>query len=136
MRSPHDSENLRSEDANQETQTFNMQRSSLLPILLGETSPNPLKISEAMRDRIHQPYRAKLIPGFADVLQRVAPSLYDGLLGVCLSGAGPIVLALATHNFEEIARAIADILTSAQDIKCQWQVLELAQEGATVERSD
>ena len=113
-----------------------MQRSSLLPILLGESLPNASKISEAMRDKIHQPYRAKLGPGFAEVLQRVTASSYAGLLGVCLSGAGPIVLALATHDFEEIAQAIVDILTEAQDIRCQWQVLELAQEGATVERFD
>jgi len=109
-----------------------MQRSSLLPILLGESPPNATKISEAMRDRIHQPYRAKLVPGFADILQRVTAASYTGLLGVCLSGAGPIVLALATHNFEEIALAMVDILTKAQNIDCQWQVLELAQEGPTV----
>ena len=45
-----------------------------------------------MGDRIHQPYRAPLIPGLEEILALTAP----GLLGVALSGAGPTVFALAT----------------------------------------
>ena len=59
---------------------FNSQRCSLLPVLLGETPLNPAKISEAMRDRLHQPYRQDLIPGFERVLQKLKPELYPGLL--------------------------------------------------------
>ena len=59
---------------------FNTQRCSLLPVLLGETPLNPAKISEAMRDRLHQPYRADLVPGFGKVLQNLTPQIYPGLL--------------------------------------------------------
>ncbi|KAL9035637.1 MAG: hypothetical protein Q9214_006489 [Letrouitia sp. 1 TL-2023] len=52
------------QDYSREDVVFNAQRCSLLPILLGEDPPNATKISEAMRDRLHQ-YRADLIPGFA-----------------------------------------------------------------------
>jgi len=44
----------------------------------------------AMRDRLHQPYRASFVPGLPEMLALEAP----GLLGVALSGAGPSVLAL------------------------------------------
>ena len=48
-------------------------------------------IAEAMRDRMHQPYRSKACP----LLPRLLPlSGTDGILGVCLSGAGPAVLVL------------------------------------------
>jgi homoserine kinase len=48
-------------------------------------------IAEAMRDRMHQPYRSKACP----LLPRLLPlSGTDGILGVCLSGAGPGVLVL------------------------------------------
>lgn len=40
-----------------EDAVFNAQRCSLLPALLAETPSNSAKISEAMRDRLHQPYR-------------------------------------------------------------------------------
>ncbi|KAI4227669.1 MAG: hypothetical protein L6R36_002221 [Xanthoria steineri] len=114
-----------------EDAVFNAQRCSLLPGLLGETPLNPAKISEAMRDRLHQPYRMDLIPGFERVLQTMEHEVYPGLLGVCLSGAGPSILALATSNFERIAEAVCSILREAQDIRYDWQVLEVDHDGAT-----
>ena len=109
---------------------FNTQRCSLLPVLLGETPLNPTKISEAMRDRLHQPYRKDLVPGFGQVLQNLNHKAYPGFLGVCLSGAGPSIVALATSNFERIAQAICAILREAQDIRYDWQVLEVDLDGA------
>ena len=50
-------------------------------------------------------------------------------------GAGPTILALATHNFEQIAQAIIKILIEANsaDTQCQWQLLEPAYHGSTVD---
>ena len=48
-----------------------------------------------MRDRIHQPYRAKLIPGLEEILELQV----EGLLGVALSGAGPTVFAFVEPEF-------------------------------------
>ena len=115
-----------------EDTVFNAQRCSLLPVLLGEDPPNAAKVSEAMRDRLHQKYRADLIPGFTKVLQHITHNAYPGLLGVCLSGAGPSILALAISNFETIAKAIIALLSEAQQIHYDWQILELAPDGATV----
>jgi homoserine kinase len=48
-------------------------------------------VAEAMRDRLHQPYRSKVCP----LLPRLLPlSGSEGILGVALSGAGPAVLVL------------------------------------------
>ena len=44
----------------------------------------------AMRDRLHQPYRASFVPGLPEMLALETPEL----LGVALSGAGPSVIAL------------------------------------------
>ncbi len=112
---------------------FNAQRCSLLPVLLGEDPPNAAKISEAIQDRLHQPYREALIPGLMTVLKEVNQDVHSGLLGVCLSGAGPSILALATSNFETIATAIIAILSKARKVHYDWQILELAPDGATVD---
>jgi homoserine kinase len=48
-------------------------------------------LGEAMGDRLHQPYRAKLVPGLMDV---IAAARRAGAYGAALSGAGPTVLAL------------------------------------------
>ena len=84
-----------------------------------------------MRDRLHQPHRANLVPGLGEVLVELRYDKYPGLLGTCLSGAGPSIMVLATQNFETIAQASIMILSEAQDVRYDWQVLELDPDGAT-----
>jgi homoserine kinase len=57
-------------------------------------------------DRWHQPYRASLMPGLSEVLKFTHPDL----LGLCLSGAGPAILAFARGAAEEIGEAVRSIL--------------------------
>lgn len=94
--------------------------------------PDPELIHLAMQDRLHQPYRQTLIPGLTEIVKAMTPSTQPGLLGVCLSGAGPTILALATSNFEEIAGKIMARFTQ-QGIVCNWKLLEPA-EGSQVVR--
>ena len=78
---------------------FNIQRAPLMVAAL--TLGDWQMLSEAMRDRVHQPYRAGLIPGFEAVLKMET----DGLAGIALSGAGPTVLAFAAP---EAAASVGD----------------------------
>jgi homoserine kinase len=57
-------------------------------------------------DRWHQPFRAPLIPGLSEVLDLRMPELY----GVCLSGAGPSILAFVRSNPQAVGDAICGIL--------------------------
>ena len=50
----------------------------------------------AMRDRLHQPFRAAFVPGLEEMLALDFP----GLIGSALSGAGPSVLVLAQAGSE------------------------------------
>ncbi|PHH89610.1 hypothetical protein CDD83_5675 [Cordyceps sp. RAO-2017] len=116
--------------------TFNLQRIALLPVALGQSPPDPELIHLAMQDKIHQPYRQTLIPGLTEVVNSMSPKTQPGLLGVCLSGAGPTILALATSHFDEIAGRIIDTLRQHNENKslpCEWKVLEPA-EGSHVVR--
>lgn len=71
------------------------------------------------------------IPGLPDILASVTPISHPGLLGICLSGAGPTILALATHNFEAIAEEIL-VRFKQEGVTCDWKVLEPAYEGAQI----
>jgi homoserine kinase len=83
---------------------FNMQRSALVVASL--TTGNWALLREAMGDRVHQPYRATLIPGLDEILSLETP----GLLGVALSGAGPTVLGFTKdEEAESVGRAIAAV---------------------------
>jgi homoserine kinase len=66
-----------------------------------------LALSQQMfDDRWHQPYRASLMPGLSEALQFTAPEV----LGVCLSGAGPSILALVRGSALPVGQAIQELL--------------------------
>ena len=71
---------------NREDVVHNLQRAGLLVAALATGRTDVL--ATALTDRLHQPYRAPLVPGLADVLQLRMP----GLFGCVLSGAGPSIL--------------------------------------------
>jgi homoserine kinase len=87
---------LRREDA-----VFNLQRVALLVQALQSREFSLLR--EALRDRCHQPFRCALVPGLEQMLELQHPDL----LGVCLAGAGPSILALVEKN----AEAVQELLT-------------------------
>jgi homoserine kinase len=65
----------------------NLQSASLLGLAWSSGNGSLLEI--AMRDRIHQPYRAQMCPLLPPLLPLTGT---NGVLGVALSGAGPAVL--------------------------------------------
>ncbi len=87
---------------------FNVQRVALLFQALQSGDYRLLK--EALRDRWHQPFRHPLVPGLQKALQLEHPDL----LGVCLSGAGPSIVALAENNHDEVAHTLAQAYASLQ----------------------
>jgi len=68
---------------------YNLQR--LVLLLQAVQSGEFGLLREALRDRWHQPYRQALVPG----LDRALGLDHPDLLGVCLSGAGPSIVAFA-----------------------------------------
>ncbi|MDU4698133.1 MULTISPECIES: homoserine kinase [Paenibacillus] len=72
---------------------YNVSRTSLL---IAALSAGRLDlIPNAMRDRLHQPYRASLVPGMARILEEATA---HGALGAALSGAGPTLLCLTDRR--------------------------------------
>jgi homoserine kinase len=62
---------------------------SVALLMIGLATADWELIGAGLRDRLHQPYRARLYPRSAQLLER-APAL--GALGATISGAGPTVL--------------------------------------------
>lgn len=74
----------------------NLQRASLL--VQAVHARDVAAMREALRDRLHQPYRAPLVPGLDRALAFEAPSL----VGAFLSGAGPSIAAIVTGDGDEV----------------------------------
>lgn len=81
---------------------------------------------EAMQDRLHQPYRADLMGPLEEVFSAARAA---GSLGVCVSGAGPCILALALENAGKVGNAMREVYLS-RGIKSRMHVLRIANEGA------
>ncbi|HEY2491847.1 MAG TPA: homoserine kinase [Paenibacillus sp.] len=81
------------EQISREDAVYNISRSSLLVAALSNGRFDLL--GPSMSDRLHQPYRASLVPGMSMILRDA--HLY-GALGIALSGAGPTLLALVDRR--------------------------------------
>jgi homoserine kinase len=85
---------------------FNIQRSALLITALatGVTDAFPT----ALEDRLHQPYRAPLVPG----LNEIIGLRMKGLLGCALSGAGPSILVFYERGYEHVCQSVQHVFTA------------------------
>ena len=99
---------------------YDLQHLALL--LHAVTTRDAAKMAAALRDRVHQPYREPLVPGLSRALQMRHPDL----LGVCLSGAGPSVVAIARRNADSVGRALAAIYRRRR-VRCTLRVLRVHQ---------
>ena len=64
----------------------------------------------------------------------ITPSTHPGLLGICLSGAGPTILALALSGCEVIAEDARKIFLE-KGVEVDWKVLDIVTEGSSVEET-
>jgi homoserine kinase len=88
-------------------------------------------LGRAIDDRIAEPARAPLIPGFREAK---AAALAAGALGASISGAGPTTFALVPSM--ECARAVAvamEAAFAARGIETRVRVCEVDRVGARVE---
>ena len=83
-----------------EDAVFNLQR--LAHLLGAVTRKDASALSLALDDRCHQRYRQPLVPLLRDALRL----RHKDLLGVCLSGAGPSIVAFTNSNAAAVERAL------------------------------
>ena len=111
--------------------TYNLQRCALLIHALNSGRKDLLR--EATSDRLHQTFRAQLVPGMKQLLnlENLDPELAGSLLGISISGSGSAAIALADDHYDEIARWMLETL-SARDTQASSRLLDLDTTGAQV----
>ena len=109
----------------------NVQRCALLIHALNSGRKHLLR--EATSDRLHQPFRAQLVPGMKQLLdlENLDSELAASLLGISISGSGSAAIALVDDHEEEIGRWMLETF-SAQDTEASSRVFELDTAGAQV----
>jgi homoserine kinase len=97
-------------------------------LLRGLATGNGEWIGAALQDRLHQPYRQALIPGY-EAVQNAA--LAAGAYGMAISGAGPTLLALAESAKSAAITAAMQTAWQQQGVKAEVRSLAIDTLGAT-----
>lgn len=103
---------------------YNVSRASLLVHALAQGQWDLLQA--ATQDRLHQHYRAALVPGLDDFFSRAIDA---GAHGVFLSGSGPTVLALVSGDGRPVVQAMKHWATQAQ-VRGACRLVRLGAPGA------
>ena len=84
-------------------------------------------VRTSIGDKLHQPYRKELIPGYDDI---VTAAENAGALGCCLSGAGPTMIAFLDRDYRQFVQRMANFVKT---LNKKWEVrlLDICYEGAT-----
>jgi homoserine kinase len=109
---------------------FNLGHAALVAAAFASRDYDALSV--ACDDRLHQNYRAPLIPGFQTIVDAARDA---GAIAVFLSGAGPTVMAISLSDEDRFAQTIAPILASRPE--GAWMHLRLRADnvGATLEET-
>ncbi len=106
---------------------FNLSRAALLvtALLGGDES----LLAVALDDRLHQPYRAKLLPGFAAV---VAAARDDGAYGAVLAGSGSTVAAFSPPEMTAGVGAAMRDAFARHGVTAAVRIAQVDADGAVV----
>ncbi|MBE7703892.1 MAG: homoserine kinase [Cyanobacteria bacterium SIG28] len=102
-----------------------------LALLIQAINTKDAKVMKtALKDRLHQPYREKLVPGMKEIMEAFKHE--DGVLGCVLSGAGPSMLVIShKYDLDKIKSTVKDIWEQ-QNIKVDIRTLKVEEQGAVV----
>ena len=87
-------------------------------------------LQKALTDKLHQPYRAKLIAGFEEIIKSIKN--IDGVYGCVLSGAGPSILVISdSKSVNEFSEKINKIWLDL-NVNCQYETMSADEQGTIV----
>lgn len=106
---------------------FNLSRTGMLLLALVKEDLELLRV--ATKDRLHQPYRASLVPGMVEVFEAAQAA---GALGTTLSGAGPTVIAFTDTGEDRIGDVMRQTFQD-NGVECKIMILGASAGGARPE---
>lgn len=106
---------------------FNARRLAMLIHAIDTVDAKLMK--SALEDKLHQPYREKLIPGFKEIKEALKHE--ENVLGTVISGAGPsIVIISQKNNIEKIYQTVKEIWDN-MNVHCDIRTLTVEKCGAS-----
>jgi homoserine kinase len=107
---------------------FNVKRTAMLIQAINTEDKELMKY--ALDDKIHQPYREKLVPGMKDIKE--ALKYEENVIGVVLSGAGPSLIVISQGNNINKIKDIVSKVWLGLNVKSEILTLPVEENGAVI----
>ncbi|MDD3435573.1 MAG: homoserine kinase [Candidatus Gastranaerophilales bacterium] len=108
--------------------TFNSRRVAMFVEALHTKDAGLMKL--ALQDRLHQPYRMKLVPGLQDIIDNLKHE--ENVIGCVLSGAGPSILVISQKNNLDRIKSIVNDTWENYNVKTDIRTLKVESNGAQI----
>lgn len=107
---------------------FNAKRMAMFVEAVNKKDAELMKL--ALQDRLHQPYRMKLVPGLEKISENLRHE--ENVLGCVLSGAGPSILVISQKNNIDKIHSIVKETWANLNVKADVRTLTVEKNGAQV----
>jgi homoserine kinase len=107
---------------------FNAKRLGMFVQAVNKKDKDLMKL--ALQDRLHQPYRMKLVPGLDKITENLKHE--ESVLGCVLSGAGPAILVISLKDNLEKIKSIVSETWESLNVKAEIMTLPVEPQGAQV----
>ena len=112
--------------------TFNSRRTAMFIQALHSKDAGLMKL--ALQDKLHQPYRTKLVPGLQDIIDSLKHE--ENVIGCVLSGAGPAILIISQKNNLDKIKSIVSDTWANYNVKTDIRTLKVEEQGAQIIESN
>lgn len=107
---------------------FNLKRMGMFVQAVSKEDAELMKL--ALTDKLHQPYREKLVPGLKELNSAFRHE--DDVLGCVLSGAGSSILVISKQNAVDKVHSLVQEVMSNLNVKADIKTLKIAENGAEI----
>ena len=107
---------------------FNAQRMAMFIDAVHTKDSAMMKL--ALQDRLHQPYRMKLMPGLENIMEQL--KYEENVLGCVISGAGSTILLITEKNGAEKAKSIVKNVWHDLNVKVDMYDFPIDINGAQI----
>lgn len=111
-----------------ENAVFNLKRMGMFIKAVDDGDTELMKV--ALTDKLHQPYREKLVPGLKELSQAFKHE--DDILGCVLSGAGSSMLIISKYSAIDKVNSITQETMNNLNVRADIRTLRIEENGATI----
>lgn len=108
--------------------TFNAGRMAMFVEALHTKDAELMKL--ALQDKLHQPYRTKLVPGLNEIMDNLKHE--ENVIGCVLSGAGPAILIISQKNNLERIKSIVSETWANLNVRTDIRTIKIETQGAQI----